>query len=188
MTVYFTASIKGKKQYLESYQRIVQEVQNLGHTIIADHILETSEQHVTLESSEQRQTFHKKLDQWIQSADCVIAETSFPSISVGFEIALALQKRKPVMILYSTQKAPTLLLELNPELLTLSQYTQKTIKSVLEDFFLYAEGNRESRFTFFLNDRQNQIMKQQSKKLSISKSAWLRLLIEQAETSLNTAK
>lgn len=180
MLVYFTASIKGKKQYLFSYQTIIAEVKKLDHTIIADHILDTSEQHVSLESSLDRQKFHKQLDSWITSADCVIAETSFPSISVGFEIALAIQKRKPVLILHSTAKAPTLLLELNPEYLTISQYSLKTIRSVLEDFFLYAEGNRESRFTFFLNDRQHHILQEESKKLSISKSAFLRLLIEKS--------
>src|SRR4030042_5477583 len=102
MTVYFTASIVGKKQYLGNYEKIISILKAGGHTVISDHIINTTECQIRMEKKEQRLEFQHRLEKWINSADFVVAETSFPSISVGYEISLALSHNKPVLVLYAT--------------------------------------------------------------------------------------
>ncbi|MBP9691688.1 hypothetical protein KBD81_06440, partial [Candidatus Woesebacteria bacterium] len=97
LQLYFTASIAAKDQYIKKYEAIINHITDSGNTIIADHILNTSEREVNIASREKRLQFHEQLEKWIHSSDALIAETSFPSISVGYEISLALRVGKPVL-------------------------------------------------------------------------------------------
>ena len=99
LKLYFTGSIAARDQYRENYNKIIQLIRESGHTIIADHILSVSEKEIGLKTREERLKFHTKIEEWIHSSDAVIAETSFPSISVGYEISLALRVGKPVLVL-----------------------------------------------------------------------------------------
>lgn len=181
MNVYFTASIKGKQKYLSHYETIVDCVKKHHHSIISDHILETSEEQISLETIEERKSFHKKLDDWIVSADCVIAEISFPSTSVGFEISKALEKGKPVLVLYSDadRKPPSLLPEMNIERLIVEQYTTfDKIDHIVNDFLLYVSGQHDTRFTFFLPYKLSLKLSTAAKKAHVAKSVYIRNLLE----------
>src|SRR5437868_4502190 len=101
MIVYFTASLAAKDQYLPNYQAIIEFLKSKGHTVISDHITGASETLVRLSTRTERLQFHSQLEKWISSCDFMIAETSFPSISVGYEISLALRLGKPILVLYS---------------------------------------------------------------------------------------
>src|SRR3990172_4236242 len=109
MTAYFTASIVGKKQYEPNYLAILHLLEQKHINVLANHILNTSENEIRLETREERLDFQDKLDSWISQADFVVAEVSFPSISVGYEISLALHRGKPVLVLYSNGHPPSLL-------------------------------------------------------------------------------
>src|SRR3989344_9621941 len=100
MKVYFTASIAGKKENLSDYQKIINILKSKGCEVISDHIINSTESEIRLETREDRLKFHKQLEKWVADCDFVLAETSFPSISVGYEIALAQYLIKPIIILY----------------------------------------------------------------------------------------
>jgi len=110
-------------------------------------------------------------------ADAVVVETSFPSISVGFEISLALNLGKPVLLLH-TNEGPTLLSSYSSEKLFCEKYTESTVKDVMEDFLLYVEDNADSRFTFFITSNIAHFLKKISRDKKIPKSVYLRKLIE----------
>src|SRR5512135_2291888 len=98
MVVYFTASIVGKKRFLSNYLSIISCFTHKKHSVIADHIIKTTEQQIRFEQKKERLAFLAKLERWIGSCDAMVVEASFPSISVGYEISLALQLHKPVLI------------------------------------------------------------------------------------------
>lgn len=179
MRIYFTASIVGKKQYLSYYKAIIEQLSHMGHTVIADHIMQTTEEQLTLETKEERRKFHKKLHSWITESDCVIVEASFPSISVGYEIALALNSGKAVLVLHTEGDPPSLLPELNAERLVIEKYSIASLHSILHDFLLYAQGSDDARFTFFLTHRQAFHLTSASKKVGLPKAVYLRNLIDQ---------
>ena len=122
LTFYFTASIAAKDQYIKNYTQIIESVKANDINIIADHILNTSEPEVNSSSREKRLAFHRQLEEWIHKCDALIAETSYPSISVGYEISLALRVGKPVLVLYSGGEAPSLLAHHSDEKILTEKY------------------------------------------------------------------
>ena len=177
MKVYFTASIVGKRQYLQNYLKISEITRKLGHGIESDHILSASEATVDLQGKPERERFHRQLKQWIMDADCMIVETSFPSISVGFEISLALSLGKSVLLLY-TNEAPTLLSSYNDERLICEKYTLSTLEDNIASFLNYVTGKSDQRFTFFVTAEIAHHLEEVSRVRKMPKSVYVRKLIE----------
>jgi hypothetical protein len=180
MNVYFTGSIVGKDKYLPYYTRIIEVLKSSNNTVTSDHIMNASEQKINLQSEKTREQFHKKLKKWIMDSQCVVAETSFPSISVGFEISLAMSMNKPVLVLY-TNTPPTLLSGYDEEKMICTKYSLNTIENILEDFLCYVRGACEHRFTFFITSEMSIFLEDISRKNKIPKSVYLRQLIESAK-------
>lgn len=179
MHVYFTASIVGKKDYLDNYLAIVNTLKTKGNTVQADHILNITEPEIHMKTREERLKFHKKLETWIQSADFMVVESSFPSISVGYEISMALQYRKPVLMLYSIGEPPSLFAHHEDEKILCEKYTLSTVEPIIEDFLHFVQGEADSRFTFFISSKQSAHLTKKAKQLRMPKSVYLRTLIDQ---------
>lgn len=179
LNVYFTASIVGKKNFLSNYRVIVDILRAKGFTVQAEHILNVSETEIRMETREQRLKFQHQLERWIQKCDLMVAETSFPSISVGFEISLAVQYGKPVLILYSGANPPSLLAHHSEEKFVCEKYTVNTVKEIIDDFVNYVRGSSDTRFTFFITPKIAGYMEKVSRKEKMPKSVYLRKLIEQ---------
>lgn len=178
MKVYFTASVVGKRQYLPQYLRIINHLLTKNHEVMSDHIIKTSESEIRIEKKEDRIKFHENLENWIKSSDCIIAETSFPSISVGYEISIAAHLNKPILILYADGNPPSLLAHHKDEKLICEKYTAETYKEIIDDFLNYARDTSDSRFTFFITSRIASYLEDISVKKKIPKSVYLRRLIE----------
>jgi hypothetical protein len=178
MTVYFTASIVGKKHYLPNYLKIIEVLKSKGLQVIFDHIIKTTESEIRMETKEDRLCFQRRLEKWINSCHFVVAETSFPSISVGFEISLALHLGKPVLILYCEGHPPSLLAHHTEEKLICEKYSNHTLQQLIEDFVNYVQGESDTKFTFFINREMATYLDKISKKEKIPKSVYLRNLIE----------
>lgn len=178
MRIYFTGSIVGKKYYLNNYLKIVGIVKKDKHQIIEEHIIKGNESQLRQENKHERLKFQSQLDKWINNCDCMIAETSFPSISVGYEISLALSRGKPVLILYSSGHAPTLLAHHHDEKLICEKYNDDTLEDIIKDFLNYVQGTNDMRFTFFITSEIASFLEKISQNKKIPKSVYLRRLIE----------
>lgn len=178
MKVYFTASIAAKDKYINYYKKIIDILAEGGHDIVADHIVKTTAEHIQTGTREERLKFHKKLEKWIQSCDFLVAETSFPSISVGYEISLALRLGKPVLILYSEGDAPSLLEHHKDDKMICEHYTPSNLRQIITEFIQYIEGKMDLRFTFFITPEIVQYLDDISRKQKVPKSVYLRNLIK----------
>jgi len=178
MLVYFTASIVGKKRFLKNYLHILSCFQSKNFDVLADHILKTTEQEIRFEKKEERLRFHSRLEKWIRSCDMMVVEASFPSISVGYEISMALQLHKPILILYCEGDPPSLLVHHSDEKVVCEKYTHSTLCGIVDDFVNYAQGAVDSRFTFFITPAIVSYLEKVSKKSRLPKSVYLRRLIE----------
>lgn len=178
MVAYFTASIVGKKYHLPKYQKIIDILESRGIEVIHEHILGTTEAQIRLQSREERLKFHQELENWIHSAHFMVAETSFPSISVGYEISLALDRGKPILILYSEGDPPSLLAYHESERIVCEKYSLANLESIISDFLLYVRGAGDTRFTFFIGSKQAAYLDKAAKKERLPKSAYLRRLID----------
>ncbi len=178
MKVYFTASLAAKDQYIKNYEAIVQYLKNQHIQVISDHILNKTEKLINSESREDRLKFHKQLENWIHTCDCMIAETSFPSISVGYEISLALKVGKPVLVIYSKGDPPSLLAYHNDEKLMCERYSITNYSEVLDSFLHFVHEKSDMRFTFFITPRIASFLDLVAKQDKLPKSVYLRKLIE----------
>jgi hypothetical protein len=179
MEVYFTASIVGKRDYLASYEKIVNILKSWGHEVVAAHILQTTEAEIHFETKEHRINFHKQLEGWISHADCMVVESSFPSISVGYEISLAIRLGKPVLIVYRDGDPPSLFSEFQEHQIICEKYNDQSLSEVLESFVGYVAGKRDLRFTFFLPADLALYLDQAATIHHLPKSGYLRQLIKQ---------
>lgn len=177
MRIYFTASIVGKRKYESEYRSIIGHMVRLGNQVVSDHIMGASETTINMETEKQREQFHKKLRSWILSSQCVVVETSFPSVSVGFEISLALQLNKPVLVLY-LHEPPTLLSGYDSERLICERYTPQSLSALIEEYLNYVQSQSDHRFTFFISSKINHYLDRASRRKNVPKSVYLRQLIE----------
>lgn len=177
MKIYFTGSIAAKNKYLPLYEKIISYLQSKKHDVIADHIMKASEESVRLASREERLAFHNQIEKWIKSCDFMIAETSFPSISVGYEISFALRMGKPVLILYSEGDPPSLLAYHVDEKVHCEKYNVNNLQNIIGDFMQFVEGKNDTRFTFFLSSDLNHYLEIEARKKRLPKSVYLRDLI-----------
>lgn len=183
MNVYFTASLSAKEKYLNYYKAIVAHLESCGHKVIYDHILNATEKSITMETRDERLAFHKKLLRWIQDCDCMIVEASFPSMSVGYEVGLALRNGKHVLIMYSEGDGPSLFAHHNDERIITEKYTFPHIQQTIDDFLRYVRKHDDVRFTFFLPSRLMNFLEDSSKAKKVPKSVYLRELIEKEMNS-----
>jgi 2'-deoxynucleoside 5'-phosphate N-hydrolase len=99
MIVYFCGSIAGGRNYLETYTKMVRYLQSCRHVVPTEHIIEPNV--LAMESELTASQIYERDVEWLRGADAVIAEISNPSLGVGYEIAYALQHKKPVLALYA---------------------------------------------------------------------------------------
>lgn len=178
MNIYFTASLGAKKQYIHNYKAIVKYLESKHHKVVSEHIFNATEESVRMMKKDDRVAFHHRVENWIKNSNFIIAETSYPSVSVGYEIALALRMAKPVLVMYSGGDPPSLLAYHTYDRLYTEKYTIDSIGSVINDFILYIEGKHDTRFTFFLPEELNAYLEITAKKNKQTKSMYLRRLIE----------
>lgn len=100
MKIYFAAAIRGGRQDRQLYQQLINFlVMNKHQQVLTEHI--GSEQ---LTATRERQLTDQQIRDrditFLKEADLVIAETTQPSLGVGYELAYAEQIGTPVVILH----------------------------------------------------------------------------------------
>lgn len=178
MRAYFTASIVGRKYHLGNYQKIGEILRAHNVEVMDEHILNVSEKDIQMQSKDVRLKFHQRLEDWVNASDFLVAETSFPSISVGYEISMALDRGKPVLILYSEGDPPSLFAYHENEKIVSEFYTADTLPGIITDFLHFVRGEADTRFTFFISSKQAAYLAKQGKKHRVPKSVYLRNLID----------
>ena len=97
MDLYFSCSLTGGRQDQPVYAALVRHLQGLGHRVLTEHL--ASEMVMAADSVLDPVTVFDRDTAWLRACDAVIAEVSTPSHGVGFEVAYALDRGKPVLCL-----------------------------------------------------------------------------------------
>ncbi len=108
MKIYFSGSIYGGRQKLQTYKILVEKLQKYGEVLnpeVADSQVIEKEKNVTDES------IFKKLEQKLNQADIIFAELTVPSLGVGYELGYADSHNKKIIGIYdktAVQKITTM--------------------------------------------------------------------------------
>lgn len=178
MKIYFTASLRGKKEFGDNYKEIVKVISDLGERLLSNHVLTTDFEDVASQNLGQARGSYDKLISYIKSSDVFVAEVSTQSLSVGHEITEAMNLGKPVIILYVGDRRPSMLFGSDYEKLQLIQYDLKDLKKILTKAFIEAKKNMDVRFNFFVSPKILAYLDWVAKHRMIPRAVFLRDLIE----------
>lgn len=98
MNIYFSCSLTGGRQDESIYKAIVDHLLEIGHDVPTAHLAHP--QVMDLERIVDAREVYGRDMAWIEGCDVLIAEVSTPSHGVGYEIAVALAREKPVLCCY----------------------------------------------------------------------------------------
>lgn len=97
MKIYFAGAISAGRERQPLYARMVEYLQACGMNVLSAHVAHDNVLHAEAQLTPQ-EIFTRDL-RMIDECDAMVAEVSRPSLGVGFEIATALQRPRPVLCL-----------------------------------------------------------------------------------------
>ncbi len=98
MNLYFACSLTGGRDHESTYGRIVDHLLARGHKVPTAHLARPEV--MQLERVVDPGDVYQRDIAWIDACEALIAEVSTPSHGVGYEIAYALGRGKPVLCCY----------------------------------------------------------------------------------------
>jgi len=140
MNIYFSCSLTGGRQDESVYMTIVDHLLELGHDVPTAHLAHPEV--MDLERVVDAREVYERDMAWIEACDVVIAEVSTPSHGVGYEIAIALDRDKPVLCCFREGASVSKMITgNNSKTISLSTYqgTNGVLK-VIDDFLQSVPG------------------------------------------------
>lgn len=149
MKVHFKGAITGNKN---RYKYIIDLIEQQGHTVLTHYFASRSLEQISHKTPAESETFKKKSIEWLREADVIIFETTIPSIGTGYEIALAAQFKKPVIILYEPNEinTPHPVLYTYDDRIQVLSYNPEELNTIIKDSLDLASQFTEVRFTMIL--------------------------------------
>jgi nucleoside 2-deoxyribosyltransferase len=95
MKIYFSCSLTGGRSDEAVYGAIVDHLLGVGHDVLTAHLARPEV--MALEKVVDPAEVYRRDIDWIEECDALVAEVSTPSHGVGYEIAYALERGKPVL-------------------------------------------------------------------------------------------
>lgn len=183
MKVYFSASVSARVYNDDNDRKIVECLENLfGNNVyskhIFDNVIEKGLEKKGLSLTKIREESYNEIIDHINKADLMVAEISYPSISVGHEISYALSKQKQVILLHLPNKSSRLLEGIRDSNLRIVEYTSSNLIEVLNKLSVEIKKGMNVRFNFFLPKSLLSKLEIAAEKKGVNKSEFIRGLIE----------
>lgn len=105
MKIYFAAAIRGGREDRQLYQKLISFLKMNKHQQVLTEHIGSNQLISTRENKLSDKEIRDRDINLLTQADLVIAETSQPSLGVGYELAQAEQLAKPVIILHRPGKS-----------------------------------------------------------------------------------
>lgn len=98
MKIYFAGAIRGGRERVEDYSKIVKKLQEFGEVLTVHvanpELCDSGEKNMSMEEIYNRDV------EWLKQSDLIIAEVSIPSLGIGYELGLAERLEKRVICFY----------------------------------------------------------------------------------------
>lgn len=103
MKIYFSGSIYGGRQKLDTYKKLVKELQKYGEVLDA----EVADDNVLIdEEGKNDNEIFENLESKLNQADLIFAELTVTSLGVGYELGYADKSDKRIIGIYDTTVTP----------------------------------------------------------------------------------
>lgn len=182
MIVHFIASKGDFKEEYKYLKKIMEIVESLGHDI-ARNWIDTEYKYLQKTGDTHRSVdwrlVNKENLEALTRSDIVIAEASTKSFSVGYQVATAIQQKKPVLILTRNDAvAGSFTSNISPDFVRNETYTLDNVHDIISDFINENDiDNKDLRFNFFIDRQIYNYLRWAAYKTGKNKSEILRELI-----------
>lgn len=106
MKIYFAGSIRGGREKVEDYKKIISILSGYGE-VLTEHIGDTSLSSLGEQTKTDKEIFERDIS-WIDEADVVVAEVTVASLGVGYELGYAEAHSKKIVCLYQNDDGKSL--------------------------------------------------------------------------------
>ncbi|HKR81581.1 MAG TPA: hypothetical protein VJR27_01115 [Candidatus Saccharimonadales bacterium] len=181
MKVHFLTSRISLLQDIESLRTIAKIVKDSGHTMDDDWLEEAYEREVVgKQVKADWPGIFKNSIETIAKADVVIAETTFPSFAIGYQVAIAVQQKKPVLLLRHKDSDQNAYITGVEDGWTQYQgYGASDIEQILKKFLDANDiTSKDMRFNFFIDRKIYNYLRWAALRTGKTKAEILRELVE----------
>ncbi|PLJ77916.1 nucleoside 2-deoxyribosyltransferase [Infirmifilum sp. SLHALR2] len=103
--IYLAAPMRGVRGALKEVRELIELLEARGHTVLTKHVADET---LDTDKGLTHEEVFKRDVKLLDDSDLLIAEVSYPSLGVGFEIAYALLKGKKTVALVKRERADSL--------------------------------------------------------------------------------
>lgn len=153
MLVHFAASRYEIDKNIRHLRSVVEAIHEEGHTLARDWIEPSYNSQIKhgdteIDWTEAYQDSHEA----INKADVVIADTTIRSFSVGYQVAMAIQMKKPTLVLHSEGTSDSVFASGIQVGVAYKEYTPDNVKHMIRDFLKENDIQaKDMRFNFFID-------------------------------------
>lgn len=164
MKIYFTCSTADFFKYEKDYFKIRDFIINQGHVLTRDWLPHTADKlhHHDIFIRDVKQIYRECVEA-IKNADLVIIEDTVSNFSTGHQITLALQNRKPTLVLWQGKKHrhfnQMFIHGIDSNILQISEYAPDNLTEIIKVFLeKYEDCNEKNRFHLVLNNLERRYL------------------------------
>jgi hypothetical protein len=181
MIVHFISSKSDIKNNYEHLKRIVDTIKSSGHELAREWLdleyeyASSGKKHSAIDWRKVNQENLEALSR----ADVVIAEATIKSFSTGFQVATAIQQKKPTLILTRDNALEgTFASGLTSDFVNAKNYTPENLNDIISAFIIQNTiETKDLRFNFFIDRQIYNYLRWASYKTGKNKSEILRDLV-----------
>ncbi|KAG5831620.1 hypothetical protein ANANG_G00305630 [Anguilla anguilla] len=152
MRIYFCGSIRGGRQDVNIYQRIVKKLQTYGK-VLTEHVSHGDISEKGEDSAlKGDRAIHDRDMEWLVAADVIVAEVTQPSLGVGYELGRAVAMHKKILCLFRPSSGRVLSAMIRgadgdsaSSALQVRDYSEDEVETVLQEYFSSLTPNVETR-------------------------------------------
>ncbi|KAL0964332.1 hypothetical protein UPYG_G00322360 [Umbra pygmaea] len=138
MHIYFCGSIRGGRQDVGIYQKIVRKLQTYGE-VLTEHVSHSDLSERGEDGVQVEKFIHDRDVEWLQMCDVVIAEVTQPSLGVGYELGRARDMHKKILCLFRPSSGKSLSAMIrgadDGSLFQVRDYKEDEVEGLLDEYF-----------------------------------------------------
>lgn len=180
MKIFFTASKRGKNELDSEYKLLYDTIQKLQYKHVDDLIItDVKPARKSITDEENTNIFLKSIHN-LKTADINIFECSIQSFVVGYLVQKSIELNKPTILLFHDDyEISPFVTGIDEDKLLVLRYNSKNAAEILASGLIESSQLADKRFNFFISPRLLTFLKEESRKLDMSKSTFIRNLIKE---------
>lgn len=181
MNIHLIASRKSLEEDMPKLRNLKKIIEDSGHMVVDEWFEEAYELLVKnkLKRSDWSEVY-KKRNEAVAKADIFIVESTYENFAVGYQVAMAVQQKKPVLMLRHESADPNAFVTgVVDEWVQHQQYNEQNLETIILQFIADNDiQTKDMRFNFFIDRPIYNYLRWTSLKTGKTKAEILRELVE----------